>query len=86
VAQAKYPSSLEPGVYEFEGWYTTEECYAGSEVNWETITMPDSNLILYAKWKPVIHEVKIYKTEGGEQLANSPMNITHRLTASADAE
>lgn len=52
-----YPKGIEPGAYEFGGWYTTPACYAGTEVNWNTITMPDGNLTLYAKWTPVMRNV-----------------------------
>lgn len=58
-----YPAKLEEGAYEFAGWYTTAGCYAGSEVNWATATMPASDVTLYAKWVPVTHTVKTYLTE-----------------------
>ena len=58
-----YPAKLEEGAYEFAGWYTTAGCYAGSEVNWATATMPASDVTLYAKWAPKTHTVKTYLTE-----------------------
>ena len=58
-----YPAKLEEGAYEFAGWYTTAGCYAGSEVNWATATMPASDVTLYAKWAPKTHTVKPYLTE-----------------------
>lgn len=58
-----YPAEMEEGAYEFAGWYTTTGCYAGSEVNWATATMPASDVTLYAKWVPVTHTVKTYLTE-----------------------
>lgn len=58
-----YPAKLEEGAYEFAGWYTTAGCYAGSEVNWATATMPASDVTLYAKWAPRTHTVKTYLTE-----------------------
>lgn len=58
-----YPAMLEEGAYEFAGWYTTAGCYAGSEVNWATATMPASDVTLYAKWAPKTHTVKTYLTE-----------------------
>jgi putative uncharacterized protein (fragment) len=58
-----YPANLEENAYEFAGWYTTAGCYAGSEVNWATATMPASDVTLYAKWVPITHTVKTYKTE-----------------------
>lgn len=58
-----YPAMLEEGAYAFAGWYTTAGCYAGSEVNWATATMPASDVTLYAKWVPITHMVKTYQTE-----------------------
>ena len=58
-----YPAKLEKGAYEFAGWYTTAGCYAGSKVDWDTATMPASNVTLYAKWVPITHMVKTYLTE-----------------------
>ncbi|MBR4881429.1 MAG: InlB B-repeat-containing protein, partial [Clostridia bacterium] len=52
-----YPKGIEPGAYEFGGWYTTPACYDGTEVNWNTLTMPDGNLTLYAKWTPIKRNV-----------------------------
>lgn len=58
-----YPANLEENAYKFAGWYTTAGCYAGSEVNWATATMPASDVTLYAKWVPITHMVKTYLTE-----------------------
>lgn len=58
-----YPAKLEKNAYKFDGWYTTAGCYAGSEVNWDTATMPASDVTLYAKWVPMTHTVKTYLTE-----------------------
>lgn len=57
-----YPAGLEPNAYKFGGWYTTAGCYDGSEANMSTMTMPASDLILYAKWVPVTHTVKTWLT------------------------
>ena len=61
--EPNYPAKLEKNAYKFAGWYTTAGCYTGSEVNWETATMPASNVTLYAKWVPMTHTVKTYLTE-----------------------
>lgn len=55
-----HPSSLEAGAYEFAGWYTTAGCYDGTEVNFDTATMPNGDMVLYAKWEPVTHTVQFY--------------------------
>ncbi len=55
-----YPDTLEKNAYEFGGWYTSPGCYAGSEVDWDDLTMPANDLTLYAKWIPVDHSVRIF--------------------------
>lgn len=57
---AHYPAGLEPGAYEFAGWYTTAQCLPGTEVDWDTMTMPDADLTVYAKWQPVVRDVYFY--------------------------
>ena len=59
----EYPSNLEPNAYTFVGWYTSPGCFDGTEVNWDTITMPEGDLMLYAKWKPIECEVRFYLDE-----------------------
>ena len=57
-----YPANLESNAYAFAGWYTTAECFPGSEANLSKMTMPASDVILYAKWTPKTHTVDFYKT------------------------
>lgn len=59
-----YPSKLEPNAYRFVGWYTSPECYDGTEFNFSTATMPNGDLTLYAKWVPVNHTVEFYLDKG----------------------
>ena len=47
----------------FAGWYTTPGCYEGSEADLSTMTMPASDVVLYAKWTPKTHTVKTYLTK-----------------------
>lgn len=66
-----YPAGLEANAYEFAGWYTTEGCYDGSEVDWNTAKMPAGDVVVYAKWAPKTHTVKAYLTKevvGGEAI------------------
>ena len=66
-----YPAGLEANAYEFAGWYTTEGCYDGSEVDWDTAKMPAGVVVVYAKWAPKNHTVKAYLTKevvGGEAI------------------
>ncbi len=68
------PDGLDPQHYTFEGWYTSdlflprEKVYAADvsddgNVIHKTTTMPDSNLILYAYWKPKTYTVRYYNDE-----------------------
>lgn len=81
--EPEYPANLEKNAYKFDGWYTTAGCYAGSEVNWATATMPASDVKLYAKWVPITHTVKTYKTEndlnGGTALLDT-WEVSHGKT------
>ena len=79
----EYPANLEANAYEFAGWYTTAGCYAGSEADLDTMTMPASDMILYAKWAPKTHTVRTFLKE--EVIANgTPLktweNVPHRTT------
>lgn len=58
-----YPADLEANAYEFAGWYTTEGCFDGSKVKWDTAKMPAGDVVLYAKWAPKTHTVKAYLTK-----------------------
>lgn len=74
-----YPSVLEPGAYVFEGWYTTPECLDGTKVDWNTYTMPDEDIVVYANWVPRTWNVKFYKLEtavGGADTYHTA-SVTH---------
>ena len=58
-----YPDKLEKNAYVFSGWYTTSGCFEGSEADLNTLTMPASDLVLYAKWVPKTHTVTTYLTK-----------------------
>lgn len=70
----EYPANLEANAYEFAGWYTTAGCYAGSEADLDTMTMPASDMILYAKWVPMTHTVKTYLTKVEMDEGKAPTN------------
>lgn len=84
-----YPSNLEANAYEFAGWYTTPGCFDGSEVKWDTDTMPAGDLMLYAKWAPKTHTVRTYLTEdamnAGTGLIDTWENVPHRSTINKPA-
>lgn len=79
-----YPAGLEPNAYVFDGWYTTAGCYEGSEADLTTMTMPASDVILYAKWVAKDHTVKAYQTkdalENGEDALHTYDNVPHGTT------
>lgn len=56
-----YPSNLEKGAYVFGGWYTSPDGVAGTEVDWNSDKMPASDMIIYAKWIPIDHSVRIFQ-------------------------
>ena len=68
-----YPAGLEPNAYVFDGWYTTAGCYEGSKADLNTMTMPASDVILYAKWTPKTHTVKTYLTKDVLDNGETPM-------------
>ena len=73
----EYPAGLEQNAYVFDGWYTTADCYEGSEADLSTMTMPASDVILYAKWTPKFHTVKTYLTK--DALSGSPLGTWDKV-------
>lgn len=72
----EYPKTLEEGAYEFAGWYSTEQCFEGTEVDFSKKKMPADNLCLYAKYVPVTHNVYLYidsDTDDSSKLITSDM-------------
>ena len=80
----EYPAGLEKNAYVFAGWYTTAGCYEGSEADLNTMTMPASDVILYAKWVAKTHTVKAYQTkdalENNEGALHTYNNVPHGTT------
>ena len=85
-----YPSELEPNAYVFAGWYTTVDCLDGTEVNFDTMTMPASDVILYAKWTTAFHTVKTFLTEDAVNKEEEPLDtwpkVPHNSTLQAPVE
>ncbi|MCQ2354925.1 MAG: InlB B-repeat-containing protein [Clostridia bacterium] len=80
-----YPSSLEAGAYEFGGWYTTPQCFDGTEVNFDTFKMPDLDLMIYAKWTPITHEIMFHVTFNDEDII-ADETVAHGSTAATPEE
>ena len=72
--EPEYPANLEKNAYVFDGWYTTAGCYEGSKADLGTMTMPASDVILYAKWVPKTHTVKTYLTKVEMDEGKAPTN------------
>lgn len=69
--QPAYPSTLEAGAYVFGGWYLDPSCT--QLVDWNA-KMPDAQVVVYAKWAPVVHTVTFAKTEGAAADATQYVN------------
>ncbi|MBR3755955.1 MAG: InlB B-repeat-containing protein [Firmicutes bacterium] len=74
----QYPSNLEPGAYEFKGWYLSQDCVEGTEVDWSKQRMPVGGMSVYAKWEPIIHDV-IVKANAGDATGTT-YHATHGKT------
>ena len=71
--EPEYPANLEKNAYVFDGWYTTAGCYEGSKADLNTMTMPASDVILYAKWAPKTHTVNTYLTKDALDNSGDPL-------------
>ncbi len=54
--------------YTFQGWYTEANCYDGSKFDFDTHVMPDSDLMLYAKWENTSYITLSFNTNGGNPI------------------
>jgi uncharacterized repeat protein (TIGR02543 family) len=81
-----YPIALEPNAYFFDGWYTTPGHYDGTEVNWATATMGAGDMMYYAKWSPVLHEVNVYLTSELTQKIGETQYVSHNNLALAPSQ
>ncbi len=81
-----YPSNLEPNAYTFGGWYTSSGCFDGTEVNWDTITMLEGDMMLYAKWEPILHTVKVFKDATLTEQIGETQYVKHKELANAPTE
>ena len=57
-----YPDTLEPGAYRFAGWFTSSTFEEETRVDWESMRMPDSDLMVYAKWEAIKRNIYFYLT------------------------
>lgn len=76
-----YPDNLEPNAYTFAGWYISPGCFDGTEVNWESITSPEGDLMLYAKWTPITHKVRVFLDGKLETQIGQDQIVDHKAFA-----
>ena len=81
-----YPDNLEPNAYAFAGWYTSPGCFAGTEVDWENLTMSDGDMMLYAKWAPITHTVKVFKDVSLTEQIGQTQIVDHKSFAQAPSQ
>ena len=78
-----YPENLEPNAYTFAGWYISPGCFDGTEVDWENLTSPEGDLMLYAKWVPITHRVRIYLDDTFTEQLGTEQIVAHKAFAHA---
>lgn len=79
-----YPTTLEENAYDFEGWYTTELCLPGTEIDLSLAEMPANGLILHANWVPKTHTARFFTTY--DDLLAFENNTSSRVHYSADVK
>ena len=72
------PSIYEEDSVRFAGWYLNPQC-TGEEYDLTSHKMPAANLILYAKWEPVVHDVTVY-IHLEDVGVKDPLIVTFRVT------
>ena len=72
-----YPENLEQNAYTFDGWYTSPGCFDGTEIDWENATMPEGDLLLYAKWSPITHTVSVFKDKNMTEQIGADQIVDH---------
>ena len=82
----EYPDNLEPNAYAFAGWYTSPGCFAGTEVDWDTLTMTEGDLLLYAKWAPITHTVRVFKDASLTEQIGASQEVVHKGFAHAPSD
>lgn len=82
----EYPDNLEPNAYAFAGWYSSPGCFDGTEVDWDTLTMSEGDLLLYAKWVPITHTVRVFKDASMMEQIGSDQEVAHKGFANAPTD
>lgn len=66
------PAAL-PDEYVFGGWYTTEQCFDGTEFSFDGAIMPVDGLTLYAKWAAPEYTVS-FDSNGGTEVPSQTVD------------
>lgn len=72
-----YPDTLEPGAYQFEGWYGSPAFDEETRVDLSVEKMPATDVMLYAKWVPVTRHVSFYLDNTMENSVSDPVDVPH---------
>lgn len=78
----EYPENLEPNAYMFKGWYISPGCFDGTEVDWDNLVSPEGDLMLYSKWAPVTHTVRVFKDATKTEQIGHDQTVDHKAFAS----
>ena len=79
----EYPANLEPGAYTFDGWYASPGCFEGTQVDWQSATMAEDDMMFYAKWVPITHTVKVFKDATLTEQIGEAQQVDHKNFAIA---
>lgn len=80
VSSPQYPTDLPAGAYEFGGWYQSKDGIGALDTS---ITMPNEDLIYYAKWDPKVYTVTV-NDGNGTVLSTRQVNYGSRATKPTD--
>ena len=69
--EATVPDSPSADGYVFGGWFTEADCK--NQYNFKTALT--ENVVLYAKWTPVVYDI-VYNLNGGKNAAGNPVSYT----------
>lgn len=72
-----YPDTLEPGAYQFGGWYGSPTFDEETYVDLSVEKMPATDVLLYAKWVPITHHVSFYLDNTMEDSVSDPVAVPH---------
>ena len=76
----EFPEGLDSDLYEFEGWYLTEQCYAGSKVDFSSQKMTLNGLKIYAHYVRKQLSVNLYISKDAMLSGAEPISTISGIT------